>query len=95
MKAPGKGRRVKRRNSQFGVFFGHGSVGEHEAAVGAEQSAVSDRGHGAASRRPPVRAKQSGLQGSVRLFHKKTTTLQAAKKKSQVCIYRRHSKREY
>lgn len=32
---------MKRRNSQFGVFFGHGSVGEHEAPMGAEKSAVS------------------------------------------------------
>lgn len=61
--------RVKRRNSQFGIFLGHGSEGEHEASVGAEQSAVSHRGDGAASRRPPARAKESGLQSLMGLFH--------------------------
>lgn len=61
---------MKRRNSQFGVFFGHGSVGEHESPVGAEKGTVSYRGHGAASRRPPAWAKESGLQSLVRLFHK-------------------------
>lgn len=61
---------MKRRNSQFGVFFGHGSVGEHEAPMGAEKSAVSYWGHRAASRRPPAQAKESSLQSLVRLFHK-------------------------
>ena len=35
--------RMKRRNSQFRIFFGHGSKCKHEAPVGTQESAVSDR----------------------------------------------------
>lgn len=52
---------MKRRNSQFGVFFGHGSVGEHQASVGAEENAVAHRGDRAAARRPPARGEERGL----------------------------------
>lgn len=76
---------MKRRNSQFGILLRHGSEGEHEASVGAEQSAVSHRGDGAASRRPPARAKESGLQSLTGLFHHKR------KEESRVDIYRKHS----
>lgn len=55
-----KGRRVKGRNSLFGVFFGHGSKGEHEAPVGTEQDTVCYGGHGAAARWPPAKGKRFG-----------------------------------
>lgn len=68
MTTPFKGTHMRRRNSQFGVFFGHGSVGEHEASVGAEESAVPYRGHGAAARWPPAQVKGSGLQSTVQVI---------------------------
>lgn len=67
---------AKRRNSQFGVFFGHGSVGEHETPVGTEKSAVSYRGDGAAARRPPARAKGKRFAKHARGYFTQTTTPQ-------------------
>lgn len=37
---------MKRRNSQFRIFFGHGSKCKHEAPVGTQESAVSNRDTG-------------------------------------------------
>lgn len=85
-----KVRRVKRRNSQFGVFFGHGSVGEHQAPMGTEQDAVSHRGDRAAARRPPARAEESGYRSWVGLFHWNRSSAG-----SQVPVYRRDSTREH
>lgn len=72
---------MSKRNSQFRVFFGHGSIGEHEAPMGTEKSAVSYRGHRAASCWPPAQAKKRNSKwfvSVVRLFH-------VEEKKSQVC----------
>lgn len=46
------------RHSQFRVFLGHGSDGEHQSTVGAEQIPVSNGRDGAASRGPPGRRQE-------------------------------------
>lgn len=75
----GQGRGERRRNSQLGVFFGHGSIGEHEAPVGAEQSAVPQRGNGAAPRWPPARA--NGNAGGYCTESKKAQVCRGSKKR--------------
>lgn len=81
-----KGKCVKGRNSLFGVFFGHGSKGEHEAPVGTEQDTVCYGGHGAAARRSPAKGKRFGKLDQV-IPPKSPPILQEARKKSQVSIY--------
>lgn len=50
--------RMKRRNSQFRIFFGHGSECKHEAPVGTQKGTVSNRWHGATSCRFSTQMRQ-------------------------------------
>lgn len=52
---------MKRRNSQFRIFFGHGSKCKHESPMGTQKSTVSDRRHRTTSCRFPTQMRQRGI----------------------------------